>query len=70
MNTTVVALQNLYVALGGELTDVYEDIASGEQVGNYTTIPDCIDAIAKLKASADTVNEDGDNTTPVKPITS
>lgn len=41
MDTTVVALQNLYVALGGDAEDV-EDIV---------LIPDMINAIAELKAS-------------------
>ena len=44
MNTTIQALQALYVKLGGELTDTYANIADGEQVGNYTTVPDMIQA--------------------------
>lgn len=46
MNTTVQALQNLYVALGGELADVE----------NIVLIPDMINAIAELK-SAETTND-------------
>ena len=38
MNTTVEALQNLYVAKGGTLSDVE----------NLTTIPDMIEAIADI----------------------
>lgn len=41
MDTTVEALQNLYVALGGEIADVE----------NLVTIPDMINAIADLKTS-------------------
>ena len=51
MDTTVIALQNLYIALGGNLTDTYENIAGGAAVGDYTIIPDVINAIAKLKES-------------------
>lgn len=51
MNTTVQALLDLYVKLGGSLTDTYEAIADGEQVGNYTTIPDCIEAITNKAGS-------------------
>lgn len=51
MNTTIEALQALYIKLGGALTDTYENIADGAQVGNYTTIPDMIQACTK-KAGA------------------
>ena len=51
MNTTVVALQNLYVKLGGNLTDTYDDIADGIPVSDYVTNPDVIDAIAQLGGS-------------------
>ena len=74
MNTTVKSLQDVYVALGGSLTDTYEDIDGGVPVSDYTTIPDVIEAISQLAGktlelpkttSADTgkllvVNEDGD----------
>lgn len=74
MNTTVIALQNLYVALGGSLTDTYEDIADGIAVSNYVVIPDVINAIAQLKATEsvattddtptdDTTNDDTTNDT-------
>lgn len=46
MDTTVKALQNLYVALGGSLTDTYDNIAGGVAVSDYVTIPDMINAIA------------------------
>lgn len=42
MDTTVDALKNLYVALGGE----------AEAVANITLIPDMINAIAELDFSA------------------
>jgi hypothetical protein len=45
--TTIQALQGLYVALGGELTDTYEDIANGIPVSDYKVIPDMINAIAQ-----------------------
>lgn len=47
---TIQALQGLYVALGGELTDTYEDIAGGVPVSDYKVIPDMIEAISQ-KAS-------------------
>lgn len=47
MSTTVDALKGLYVALGGQLTDTYSDIAGGIAVSNYVLIPDCIQAIAQ-----------------------
>lgn len=45
---TVQTLLALYVKLGGDLTDAYEDIADGADVGNYVLIPDCIAAISKI----------------------
>ena len=51
MNTTILALQNLYVALGGELTDTYDTIADGVAVSDYVIIPDMINAIANLNIS-------------------
>ena len=58
MNTTIEALQALYVALGGDLTDTYEDIANGVAVSEYAVIPDVINAIAELKASETTTSSD------------
>ena len=49
MNNTVTALQNLYIAKGGNLPDTYPDIADGVLVENMTTIPDLINALAKLE---------------------
>ena len=49
MNTTVQALQNLYVAKGGNLTDTYDNIASGAPVSDYVVIPDVIMALAMLE---------------------
>lgn len=51
MNTTIQALQALYVKLGGSLTDTYATIADGAQVGNYTTIPDMIQACTQKAGS-------------------
>lgn len=44
----VYALKELYKALGGELTDTYQDIADGAAVGDYSLIADCILAIAQI----------------------
>lgn len=52
MTSTITALQNLYVARGGELTDTYDDIANGEAVANYVTIPDMINALAELETAS------------------
>lgn len=52
MDSNIVALQGLYVALGGDLTDTYEDIADGAAVGNYVVKPDVIEAIAKKATAA------------------
>ena len=46
-STCVSALKNLYVAMGGELTDTYSDIASGAAVSTLTIIPDCVNVVAK-----------------------
>ena len=51
MNTTVQALQALYVKLGGSLTDTYDDIANGATVADYATIPDMVDAIVEVTES-------------------
>lgn len=48
MNTTIEALQGLYVAMGGALTDTHEDIADGAPVSDYVVIPDMIAAIATV----------------------
>ena len=50
-STCVSALKNLYVAMGGELTDTYNDIAGGEAVSNLTIIPDCVNALSKKATS-------------------
>lgn len=44
---TIEALQTLYVALGGTLSDTYEGIANGAPVSDYNVIPDMIAAIAE-----------------------
>lgn len=48
MTTTVDALKAVYTALGGDMADTYDDIASGAAVGNYSVIPDVVNAIAKI----------------------
>lgn len=52
MDNNMTALQNLYVALGGSLTDTYEDIANGVPVSDYTIKPDIINAIAQQLTEA------------------
>lgn len=52
MNSNITALQNLYVSVGGNLTDTYEDIANGVPVSEYVIIPDMVNAIAKKMAEA------------------
>lgn len=52
MLTTVEALKQVYVSLGGELTDTYATIADGVAVSDYVTNPDVIAAIAVKAASA------------------
>lgn len=53
MNTTVEALQNLYVAKGGELSDVE----------NFNTIPEMVNALADFQeeqertVTSDEINE-------------
>lgn len=67
MNTTVQALKNLYVALGGELTDTYAEIADGVPVSNYVVTPDVINAIAQkveANAAATTETETTETETP------
>lgn len=56
MNTSVQALQLVYVKMGGSLTDTYSAIASGEMVGNYTTIPDVVEAIAQISKAENLIN--------------
>ena len=48
MDNTITALQNLYVAMGGDLTDTYETVADGTPVSNLVIIPDMINAIAEI----------------------
>lgn len=52
MDSNIVALQGLYVALGGKLTDTYEGIANGAPVSDYTVKPDVINAIAQIVGTA------------------
>lgn len=56
MNTTVQALQALYVRLGGSLTDTYDNIADGATVADYATIPDMVDAIAQISKAENLIN--------------
>lgn len=56
MNTTVQALQALYVKLGGSLTDTYDSIADGATVADYATVPDMVDAIAQISKAENLIN--------------
>ena len=59
MNTTVNALQAVYVKIGGELTDTYGAIADGAAVGDYSLTTDVLKAIyAKCGGSLSHVYED------------
>ena len=49
---TVDALKVLYVAMGGNLTDTYDDIAGGVAVSQYTLTTDVILALAKQAVPA------------------
>lgn len=60
MKTTVQALQDVYIQLGGALTDTYAGIAGGVPVGDYTAIPDMVEAVSK-KASAGGGGSGGDS---------
>ena len=51
MKNNVEALKDVYKALGGELSDTYDDIADGESVGNYVLTSDVVQAVSK-KATA------------------
>ena len=51
MDGNVQALQNLYVAFGGLLTDTYDDIANGVPVSDYVLSSDVINACAKKAPS-------------------
>lgn len=65
MNTTVKSLQDLYVKMGGSLTDTYEGISDGAAVGNYTTIPDMIEAVTQKAGQGGGEGGDGN---PVLPL--
>lgn len=52
MDNNMMALLNLYLSLGGNLTDTYDNIANGIPVSDYTVKPDIIDAIAERAKSA------------------
>lgn len=58
MNTTVQALQALYVNLGGSLTDTYDDIAGGATVADYATIPDMVDALTEVAPLPSVTSDD------------
>lgn len=59
MNTTVSALQAVYVKVGGSLTDTYDGIADGAPVGGYSLTTDVLKAIyAKCGGSLSEVYED------------
>ena len=46
------ALKTLYVAMGGKLTDTYDDIAGGIAVSEYALTTDAILALAKQAVPA------------------
>lgn len=50
MKKTVKALQDLYVQMGGKLTDTYSGVAGGAAVGLYKRTPDMLEAL-KRKAN-------------------
>ena len=52
--TTVEALKKLYIALGGSLTDVCDEVSETETVGNYNLIPEVLTAIAGFVGIKDT----------------
>lgn len=47
------ALKTLYVAMGGSLTDTYDDIAGGIAVSEYALTTDAILALAKKAVPAE-----------------
>lgn len=49
--TNVKSLLEMYVKMGGSLTDTYSDIAGGVPVGQYSTISDAILACSKKYSS-------------------
>jgi hypothetical protein len=51
MISTVNSLKDLYVKLGGSLTDTYEGIANGVPVADYNVIPDMIEAVTQKAGS-------------------
>ena len=51
MKSTILALQDLYKKLGGNLTDTYASIAGGIPVSQYVTIPDMIEACTQKAGS-------------------
>lgn len=53
MGANVQALKNLYVALGGDLTDTYSSIADGIAVSDYNLTCDVINAIAEIAVPAE-----------------
>ena len=62
MKTTVKSLQDLYVKLGGSLTDTYDAIANDVPVSDYTTIPDMVEAVTQVSDSGGGGGgSDGDN---------
>lgn len=64
---TVDALKELYVKMGGQLTDTYDGIAGGIPVSEYALIPDMIEAVTQKAGSGGGGGEGGDGN-PVFPI--
>jgi hypothetical protein len=53
---TVESLKQLYVKMGGNLTDSYPEIASGISVSDYVLIPDCISALNEVAGGGSGAN--------------
>lgn len=58
MKTNIEALQALYVALGGQLTDTHSTIAGGVAVSAYQLSSDVILAIAEIATPLPAVDAD------------
>ena len=62
MKSNIEALKDIYISLGGLLTDIYDNINDGSPVGDYATIPDIVEAISKKTTKLpDVTSEDNGN---------
>lgn len=55
--TNVQSLRDLYLKLGGSLSDTYSDIADGIKVGDYNTIADMVQAVTKVAGGGSALPE-------------